>query len=66
MPSQTNQKPIDLDKWIDTMSEVLRLPVADMDRTGVKASLKTAGKMAALLDKAPLADEAEPAPVYRA
>jgi 1-carboxybiuret hydrolase subunit AtzG-like protein len=59
-------KPADLDKWIDTMSEVLRLPVADAHRTGVKANLKTAAKMAALLEKTSLSDHAEPAPVFRA
>jgi hypothetical protein len=65
MPSQPSQKTIDLEQWIDAMSPVLRLHVADEHRAGVKANLKTAGKMAALLDKAPLGDEAEPAPVYR-
>jgi hypothetical protein len=59
-------KPADLDKWIDTMSDVLRLPVAEAHRAGVKSNLKTAAKMAALVEKAPLSDDAEPAPVFRA
>ncbi|HWA18651.1 MAG TPA: DUF4089 domain-containing protein [Devosia sp.] len=59
-------KPADLDKWIDTMSDVLRLPVVEAHRPGVKANLKTAGKMAALLEKAAVSDDAEPAPVFRA
>jgi hypothetical protein len=61
-----SQKPVDLDQWIDTMSEVLRLPIAETHRAGVKSNLKTAAKMAALLDKAPSGDDAEPAPVFRA
>jgi hypothetical protein len=59
-------KPADLDKWIDTVSEVLRLPVAEAYRPGVKSNLKTAAKMAALLEKTPISDDAEPAPVFRA
>ena len=60
------QKPADLDQWIESMSEILRLPVSEAHKAGVKANLKTAGKMAALVDKAPLEDNAEPAPVFRA
>jgi hypothetical protein len=60
------QKPADLDQWLETMSEVLRLPVAEDFKGGVKANLKTAGKMAALIEKAKLGDRDEPAPVFRA
>ncbi len=56
----------DFDQWIDAMAPVLRLNISPEHRPGVKANLKTAAKMAALLDKAELQDEAEPAPVYRA
>ena len=40
-------------------------PEAAERRAGVKAHLKTAAKMAALLEKTPITDETEPAPVYR-
>ena len=56
----------DFDQWIDAMAPVLRLTIAPEQRAGVKANLKTAAKMAALLEKVPLRDDAEAAPVYRA
>ena len=56
----------DFDQWIDAMAPVLRLDIAPEHRAGVKNHLKTAAKMAALLERAALKDEAEPAPVYRA
>ena len=56
----------DFDQWIDAMAPVLGLTVAPEHRAGVKANLKTAAKMAALLDKANVKDETEPAPVFRA
>jgi hypothetical protein len=56
----------DFDQWIDAMAPVLRLELSPEHRAGVKANLKTAAKMAALLEKIPLKDDAEPAPVYRA
>jgi len=56
----------DFDQWIDAMAPVLGLTVAPEQRAGVKANLKTAAKMAALLDKANVKDETEPAPVFRA
>lgn len=56
----------DFDQWIDAMAPVLRLGISPEQRPGVKANLKTAAKMAALLDKTELRDEAEPAPIYRA
>jgi hypothetical protein len=56
----------DFDQWIDAMGPVLGLSVSPEQRPGVKANLKTAAKMAALLDKAKVADDIEPAPVFRA
>lgn len=56
----------DIDQWIDAMAPVLDVPVPDERRAGVKANLKTAAKMAALLDKVSIKDEIDPAPVYRA
>ena len=55
----------DFEQWIDAMAPVVRLEIAPEHRPGVKANLKTAAKRAALLDKAPLRDDADPAPVYR-
>ena len=56
----------DFDQWIDAMAPVLGLTVAPERRAGVKANLKTAAKMAALLDKTKVKDETDPAPVFRA
>lgn len=56
----------DFDQWIDALAPVVKLDIAADYRPGVKANLKTAAKMAALLEKSPLKDETEAAPVYRA
>ncbi|MBN9304606.1 MAG: hypothetical protein BGO82_12140 [Devosia sp. 67-54] len=56
----------DFDQWIDAMAPVVKLEIAAEQRAGVKAHLKTASKLAALLEKAPLKDETDSAPVYRA
>ena len=56
----------DFDHWIDAMAPVLGLTVTAEQRAGVKANLKTAAKMAALLDRAKVTDEIAPAPVFRA
>ncbi|MEO7222304.1 MAG: DUF4089 domain-containing protein [Devosia sp.] len=56
----------DFDQWIDAMAPVLGLNIPAEQRAGVKANLKTAAKMAALLDKVSVKDETEPAPVFRA
>ena len=56
----------DFDQWIDAIAPVVALDIAPEHRPGVKANLKTAAKMAALLEKAPLETETPPAPVFRA
>ena len=56
----------DFDQWIDAMAPVLGLTIAAEQRAGVKANLKTAAKMAALLEKASPKDETPAAPVFRA
>jgi hypothetical protein len=56
----------DFDAWIEAVAPLVKLEIAPEYRAAVKANLKTAAKMAALLDKAPLKDDSEPAPVYRA
>jgi hypothetical protein len=55
----------DFDHWIDAMAPVVRLQLSDECRAGVKAYLKTAAKMAALVEKVQIKDDAERAPVYR-
>ena len=64
-PSEMAFKPFDADAMIDAMAPVLRLEISDEHRPGVRLNLKTAGKMAALLEQVPIEDAAEPAPVYR-
>lgn len=56
----------DFDHWIEAVAPLVKLEIAPEYRDGVKANLKTAAKMAAVLERAPLKDEIEPAPVYRA
>jgi hypothetical protein len=56
----------DFDQWIDAIAPVVKLDIAPDQRAAVKANLKIAAKMAALLEKAALDDETGPAPVYRA
>jgi hypothetical protein len=55
----------DFDQWIDAVAPLVKLEIAPRHREGVKANLKAAAKMAALLERAPLKGEIEPAPVYR-
>lgn len=56
----------DFDEWTDAMASVLQLDISPELRKGAATHMKTAAKMAALLEKVPLKDEVEPAPVYRA
>jgi hypothetical protein len=56
----------DFDQWIDAVAPLVKLEIAPDYRDGVKSNLKAAAKMAALLERAPLKPETEPAPVYRA
>jgi hypothetical protein len=58
-------KPFDADAVIDAVAPLMRLEIADDHRPGVKQNLKTAAKMAALVEQVKLTDTAEPAPVYR-
>ena len=55
-----------IDQWIDAMAPVAGLTIPEERRAGVKNNLKTAAKMAALLEKVTIKDDIEPAPVYRA
>jgi len=56
----------DLDQWLDAVATVVKLDVAAEQRAGVRDQLKTAAKLAALLEKVPLKDETAAAAVYRA
>lgn len=58
-------KPFDADAMIDAVAPVMQLEIAPEHRPGVKLNLKTAAKMAALVEQVKLADNTEPAPVYR-
>jgi hypothetical protein len=59
-------KPFDADALIDAAAPLLQLRIAPEHRTGIKLNLKTASKMAALVEQVKLDDDVEPAPVYRA
>lgn len=59
-------KPFDADALVEAAAEMLQLKIPAEQRDGVKNQLKTAAKMAALVEQVKLADDAEPAPVYRA
>jgi hypothetical protein len=59
-------KPFDADALIDASASLLQLRIEPECRAGIKANLKTASKMAALVEQVKLDDEAEPAPVFRA
>jgi hypothetical protein len=56
----------DFDQWIDAMAPVVGVSIAPEQRANLKANLKTAAKMAALLDKVTVKDDTESAPVFRA
>lgn len=58
-------KPFDVEALIDAMAPLMQLDIAAGHRPGVKINLKTAAKMAALVEQVKLPDVAEPAPVYR-
>ena len=58
-------KPFDAEALIEAMMPLLQLQIDGAYRAGVKQNLKTAAKMAALVEQVKLPDDAEPAPVYR-
>jgi len=55
-----------LDEYIDAVSRALDLPVDDTWRRAVRANLEVSMKLAQLVDKFALPDEAEPASVFAA
>lgn len=64
-PDAMAYKPFDGDALIDAAAPLLQLRIAPEFRAGIKFNLKTASKMAALVEQVRLAEDAEPAPVYR-
>lgn len=58
-------KPFDADALIEATAPLLQLQITPDYRPGVKQNLKTAAKMAALVQQVKLPDDIEPAPVYR-
>jgi hypothetical protein len=59
-------KPFDADALIDASAPLLQLRIEPEFRPAIRANLKTASKMAALVEQIKLPDDAEPAPVFRA
>jgi hypothetical protein len=58
-------KPFDADALIEAAAAMLHLEVASEHKRGVRDNLKTAAKMAILVERVKLEDSAEPGPVYR-
>ena len=58
-------KPVDAEAVIETAAALLHLEIASDYRGGIRQNLKTAAKMAALVEKVKLEDDTEPAPVFR-
>ena len=58
-------KPFDAEALIDIAVSLLALRIEPDYRSGIKQNLKTAAKMAALMEQTELPDDTEPAPVYR-
>ena len=60
-----NFKPFDAEALIEATAAMLQLPIAPEYRDGVRQNVKTAAKMAALVEQVKLADDTDPGPVYR-
>ncbi len=59
-------KPFDAGTYVDAAAAALDLPIAPEHRPGVVLNLERLAAMARLVMEFPLADEIEPAPVFRA
>lgn len=59
-------EPFDPDAYAETMSKALNLPLHHANRDEVAKNLALAFRLAPLFLDFPLADEAEPAPVFNA
>lgn len=58
-------KPFDAESLIEASAAMLQLRIDPEQRKAVVQNLKTAAKMAALIEQVKLEDTAEPGPVYR-
>ena len=58
-------KPFDVDAMIDAVAPLMQLEITETQRAGVRQNLKTAAKMAALVEQVKISGDTEPAPVYR-
>jgi hypothetical protein len=58
--------PDQLDAYIDADAQALGIPVEPAWKGAVRANLEVTFRLAALFDGKELADDAEPAPVFKA
>lgn len=58
--------PDDVDKLIDAGTALLGIPIQPEWRDAIRANLLVTLRLADTVDKFPLPDEADPAPVFRA
>lgn len=58
--------PDDVDKLIDSGTALLGIPIQPEWREAIRANLLVTLRLADTVDKFPLPDEADPAPVFRA
>lgn len=58
------EKTLNLDRYVEQMSELLNLPIAPEYRPGVVKNLATIAAIAQLVTEFPLPDEIEAAPVF--
>ena len=58
--------PDDVDKLIDAGTALLGIPIESEWREAIRANLLVTLRLADTVDKFPLPDEADPAPVFRA
>ena len=58
--------PDDVDKLIDAGTALLGIPIEPEWREAIRANLLVTLRLADTVDKFPLPDEADPAPVFRA
>ncbi len=58
-------KPFDVEAMIEAVAPLMQLEITEEQKPGVRQNLKTAAKMAALVEQVKVDDHTEPAPVYR-
>lgn len=64
-PEAMAYKPFDENALIDAAAPLLQLRIEPEYRAGIRLNLKTASKMAALVEQVKLGDDAEPAPTFK-